>query len=112
MRGYLQGPLGPLQDLLQTLPLMPADSATKWSEGIVFGGSGHQLGAQLMWLIFNLMWSLLLVVPVALILRSLGILMDHRELRIAGASITVLHLQPGILSCQLLLEHFTTMCGM
>lgn len=64
---------------------MPSDGATQRSAGIAFGGPGQQLATQLIWLSFNIMWSLLLILPVVFILRSLGILMDDPNLHVTGA---------------------------
>eukprot|EP00892_Ulva_mutabilis_P010451 jgi/Ulvmu1/7779/UM004_0008.1 len=71
-------------DLLLRLPPMPTTKAAAWSEGIAFGGLGNQLAAQLLWLMFCLTWSLLLVVPVTVVLRALGALRDDPDRHVAA----------------------------
>jgi ammonia channel protein AmtB len=79
-------------DLLRLLPQLPSVAATHASAGLVFGGKGHQLALQLVWILLILAWSTVLTVPTCVTLRSLGLLRNDTRSTIKGEQL----IQSGI----------------
>lgn len=60
-------------------PSGPTDEAVEASTGILFGGNGTQLAAQILWILAVTGWAVLVTFPVLVLLKRAGILRSDRK---------------------------------
>lgn len=52
--------------------------------GVIFGGSGRQLGVQLLGITVVLLWAAVIVTPAVFALRALGLLLVPRDAQLSA----------------------------